>query len=406
MMNARVAVGEDFMRVLILAPQPFYQERGTPIAVDMLLKALSARGDVVDVLTYHLGTTPEYTGVTLYRIPRLAGIRTIRAGLSLKKLICDGFLYREAVRLVKKNRYDLVHAVEESAFMALAIKRKFGIPYVYDMDSSMSLQIIEKRPWLKFAVPLMEKQEARVIRQATAVIPVCPALFDIAGKNGATRNVLITDFSLLNTPAPGARDALRKRFGVKGMAFLYLGNLEHYQGIDLLMESFQDLLKRQQEVTLVIAGGSEADITRYRQKAGTMGIADSCRFIGPWPLRDMASIFEMADVLVSPRIMGNNTPMKIYSYLASGRPVIATRISSHTQVLSDEVALLCEVDAKAMARGMDTLIQRNDLRVSLSAKALKLADEKYSPQTFKRAVFALYADLESSRGKTSPLIKK
>lgn len=396
MVNARLAVGEDFMRVLILAPQPFYQERGTPIAVDRLLKALSDRGDVVDVLTYHLGTTPEYAGVTLYRIPRLAGIRTIRAGLSLKKLICDAFLYREAVRLAKKNRYDLVHAVEESAFMALAIKRKFGTPYVYDMDSSMSLQIMEKWPWLKFAVPLMGKMEARVIRQAVAVIPVCPALFDIAGKSGASRNTLITDFSLLNTPAPGARESLRERFNVKGMAFLYLGNLEHYQGIDLLMDSFQNLLKRQQEVTLVIAGGSEVDISRYRKKAGTMGMADACRFIGPWPLQDMASIFEMADVLVSPRIMGNNTPMKIYSYLASGKPVIATKISSHTQVLSDEVALLCEVDAQAMAHSMEMLIQRNDLRVSLPAKAMKLADEKYSPQAFQRAVHALYADLESS----------
>ena len=43
------------MKILLLAPQPFYEERGTPIAVDLLLKALSDRGESVDVLTYPIG---------------------------------------------------------------------------------------------------------------------------------------------------------------------------------------------------------------------------------------------------------------------------------------------------------------------------------------------------------------
>ena len=41
------------MRALVIAPQPFYEERGTLIAIDLLLRALSDRGDQVDLLTLH-----------------------------------------------------------------------------------------------------------------------------------------------------------------------------------------------------------------------------------------------------------------------------------------------------------------------------------------------------------------
>ncbi|MCX7007397.1 MAG: hypothetical protein NTY53_09155 [Kiritimatiellaeota bacterium] len=57
------------MRILLIAPQPFYQERGTPIAVDLLLRVLSERGDEVHVATFHEGADVVYPGVTLHRIP-------------------------------------------------------------------------------------------------------------------------------------------------------------------------------------------------------------------------------------------------------------------------------------------------------------------------------------------------
>ena len=132
------------MRVLLLAPQPFYQDRGTPIAVDLVLRTLSARGVAVDVLAYHEGAPVSYPGVRLFRIPRLPGVRGIGPGPSWKKLVCDAVFFVTALRMAARSRYDLVHAVEESVFMAMAIRRRFGIPYLYDMDSSMAEQIVDK----------------------------------------------------------------------------------------------------------------------------------------------------------------------------------------------------------------------------------------------------------------------
>ena len=102
------------MKILLLAPQPFYEERGTPIAVDLLLKALSDRGESVDVLTYPIGEDRQYPGVTLHRLPKIPGIRKVKPGPSFPKIVCDVVMMFRAARMARRTRYDVVHAVEES----------------------------------------------------------------------------------------------------------------------------------------------------------------------------------------------------------------------------------------------------------------------------------------------------
>ena len=130
------------MRILLIAPQPFYQERGTPIAVDLLLRVLSERGDEVHVATFHEGADVNYPGVTLHRIAPPPLVRNVPPGFSAKKLICDAALFFLVNRLVGEVRPQLVHAVEESVFFARHIWRRCGIPYVYDMDSSLARQLV------------------------------------------------------------------------------------------------------------------------------------------------------------------------------------------------------------------------------------------------------------------------
>ena len=77
------------MKILLLAPQPFFQARGTPIAVRLVLEFLSSRGHRVDALTYHEGSDVDIPNCRVVRIPRLPGIRDIRPGFSLKKILCD-----------------------------------------------------------------------------------------------------------------------------------------------------------------------------------------------------------------------------------------------------------------------------------------------------------------------------
>jgi len=383
------------MKILLLAPHPFYQERGTPIAVDLLLTVLSRRGDQVDVVTFHEGADRAYPGVTLHRIPRLPGMRGIRPGFSFKKLVCDVFVLAKALRLAARGHYQVVHAVEESVFMAMLIRLCLRTPYVFDMDSSLPRQMTEKFRALAAFSPILKWFEGRAIRHALAVVPVCDALAELARPYAPRKLCLLRDVSLLAaTPATGAMELPPALSALPHPCFLYIGNLERYQGLDLLLDSLAIVLKSGVKAALVIAGGKEADIRHYQEKAKMAGLDENVRFLGPWPIGRMADLFAVADVLVSPRVQGNNTPMKIYSYLQSGKPILATNLPTHTQVLTPGVAVLASPTPEGFAAGMRELIEHPAQGQELARRAKALADAQYSWPVFERTVRELYAWIE------------
>lgn len=382
------------MKILLLAPHPFYQERGTPIAVNLLLQSLSSLGHTVDVLTYPEGTDVSHPGVTLHRIRRPWGVRNIPPGPSVKKILCDAVMVGHALRLARQTRYDVVHAVEESVYMAMRIRRVCGTPYVYDMDSAMARQIAEKFPLAgSLARPVMERFERAAVRGALAVVPVCEALADVARDYGAARTFLLHDISLLQPATAADREVVRALVPpAAGIAtFMYVGNLESYQGVGLLLDSFARAAAGDRPMRLIVAGGRNADIRRHRDQAAALGIGAAVSFLGPQPVSRMAALFAAADVLVSPRTKGNNTPMKIYSYLASGKAVLATDLPTHTQVLTPDIACLAAPQPEAMADAMRRLAANPALRTTLGARAAAIAHERHSVESFKREATALYA---------------
>jgi glycosyltransferase involved in cell wall biosynthesis len=381
------------MRILLLAPHPFYQERGTPIAVDLLARALAERGDTVDILTYHEGDSPrDYPDtITIHRIAPPPFAHGIRPGFSIKKLICDAAMYKKAGELARRTRYDCIHAVEESVFMARRIGRQRKIPYIFDMDSSLPQQIAEKMPLAKPLLPMMHAFEARAIRDAAAIVPMCDALADMATAEGARYVEVLRDISLLpEIHTPNLDQGFRKALNLSGPTLLYIGNLERYQGIDLLLESFALAKKAIPEAHVVIAGGRDDDIQSYKAKTAELNLSEHVHFLGTRPLSHMADLFHDADILVSTRIQGNNTPMKIYSYLDADRAILATDLPTHTQILTPEVSLLVAPTNAAMATGMQKLLGDEALRRTLGGKARALARSAYSLSAFRAGVDRLY----------------
>ncbi len=379
------------LKILLLAPHPFYQERGTPIAVDLLLSVLSRRRVGVEVLTFHEGQNRDYPQVFLRRIPALPFLKGIGPGFSLKKLVCDVFLFFKALGRVLFHRPDVIHAVEESVYMALFFRAAFRIPYVYDMDSSLAAQLVEKMPRLKPFSRFFRWCEGLAIRHALMVIPVCEALAQAARQQGAREVHLLTDISLLE-PSPEPAD-LQRHFPLVGAVFMYVGNLEAYQGIDLLLAAFAQA-STQAEMTLFIVGGTARHIAQYQKKAEDLGLGRTVHFTGPRPPAMMSALFAEADVLVSPRIQGENTPMKIYSYLDSGKAVLATRLPTHTQAIEPDCALLADPTPEAFAAGLLALAVNPSLRQQLASRAKELVRQKYSRSAFEKKVAALYDALE------------
>lgn len=386
------------MKVLILAPHPFYQERGTPIAVDLLLKTLSDRGDEVNLLTFHEGSDRRYPGLKIIRIKPWFSIQNIKPGFSLKKLICDAHLFGRFLHLMISQKYDLVHAVEEASFMALLVCPLRKVPYIYDMDSSMTTQLIDKIKPLKQLEGLLRWLEGLPMRFARIVMPMCDALACEARLRGAKLVIVLRDVSLVGYE-PETRTVLdlKKEIGVDKKIVMYIGNLESYQGMDLLLKSVSLICKGLPEMTVVIIGGADIDIERYRHLSKKMGLEQVVYFLGKKPVADIAAYMRQADLLVSPRIHGVNTPMKIYSYLHSKTAVLATDLPTHTQVMTSEIAVLAPAETSDFAEAMKTILCDDAWREQLANAAYRYIEKEHSYEAFKRQINTAYGSLATGK---------
>lgn len=386
------------MRALVLAPQPFYSERGTPISQENLLRVMSDRGWEVDFLTYAEGEDIHLPGLTIHRIPPIPGVSEVPPGFSLRKLVSDAVMTVEAIRLAGRGGYDVVHAIEEAVFIATAIRKLTGIPYVYDMDSVLSDQLVDRYPRLAHAAGVLRYFEEVAVSDSLGVVAVCESLAASARNLADAPFVETLEDRTQLGPVRRDVDSLRHFAGADSTLALYVGNLESYQGIDLLLEGFAIARPFVPKLSLVVIGGSRQNVLRYRERADELGLDGSVHLLGARPIRDLRGYLEQADILVSPRIAGTNTPMKIYSFLDAGVPLLATRLPTHLQVLDDEIARLCDPTPPALAEALADLATDVALRRRLARAARRRVARRYSVQAFESRAHALLRKVEVGVG--------
>ncbi len=387
------------MRVLLLAPQPFFEVRGTPLAVRAMTEALQGLGHSVDLLTFPQGEPAGLAGVKHLRSLRLP-VGRVRPGFSIAKLLLDGPFLIEAWARMAFGRYDVVHAVEEAAFLAAPLARALRLPLVVDMDSSIPEQLMNGRlPLKRLAARIAGALERQALRHAVAAISICSALSESVRRKAPDTPVFqIEDPPLIGSDTevrPSDISALRAVLELqhKPVAF-YSGNFEPYQGVDLLVDAAASLA----DVQIVLMGGEPAEIEALRERARARGAAHRVLFLGKRPPTELPVFLSMADVLVSPRRQGRNTPFKVYTYLASGRPLVATRIPTHTQLLDDGLALLVEPTAEAIAAGIRTALDDPLAATERAVRGRALIQRDYGQDAFLAKVRRAYTHVAEKVG--------
>lgn len=163
---------------------------------------------------------------------------------------------------------------------------------------------------------------------------------------------------------------------------VYAGTLEPYQGIEILIGAFKSVIEAATDTILLIVGGTESQVKHYSNLADQYGISDHCIFTGRVPQLLAKSYASHADVQISSRISGTNTPLKIYEQLSRDIPLVATNIYSHTQVLNHDVAFLVEPQPQDMARGILAALDPNGGGRQKALNAQRLYEQKYSRSVY------------------------
>jgi glycosyltransferase involved in cell wall biosynthesis len=381
------------MKILMISPQPFFTPRGTPFSVYYRAQSLSQMGCSVDLVTYAIGRDVEIPNVRIHRIPKIPGISKVKIGPSFPKLILDVFLFWKCLGMLITTRYDIVHAHEEAAFFCLVYKRLFpGLRVIYDMHSSLPQQLrnfsFSGSSWLRDIFAFFEKKS---IELADAVIIICPDLeaivqqLDVKTPTILIENTLFGPVRFVNETDQCTEGPVNWKSIAGRPVVLYTGTFEAYQGLPLLIEGAGLVSRHKPEVVFLLVGGSPSQVQEVKDQASRLGVGSNIICTGLLAPNIAKSYILQADLLVSPRVKGSNTPLKIYEYLASGKPIVATRHPTHTQILTEREAVLVECNAESMAQGILKALNDAQLSRAIGQNARTLYETRYgSDQYFKR----------------------
>lgn len=395
-------------RGLVVAPQPFFQDRGTPIAVRNVVEALVELGYDIDVLTLPLGRSLPIPGVRYYRVRNPLGIRTVPIGFSFRKLSFDILLFLALRKRLRVQRYLWIHAVEEAAFLAVPAARRHGIPVVYDMQSSMAEQLAMK-PLLRnrLAKRLLDACERWLCRNADYVVSSAGLASRVREAAPLTRVQELRYPSLVREVAAEEVDRLRAELGISAgqPVVLYTGTFEDYQGLSTLIDAVPEVVSNVAEVVFVLVGAAPSKAAELLKRLGGRVPPGAIRMVERQPESAIPTYLAMAKVVVSPRSSGSNLPLKVLQYLSAGRAIVATAIDAHRTILTDELAVLAEPkSSSALASAISGLLKNPAKVAELESAARQYADQNLDWSKFVRLIESLHPQLDPPRASDQPPI--
>jgi len=389
------------MKILMISPQPFFEPRGTPISVYQRLEALSTLGHEIDLVTYHVGKDVEFPNVKIHRVRNVKMIQHVRIGPSKAKILLDVLVFFKAMQLLLGKRYDVIHSHEEASFFSMFLAWIFRTRHLYDMHSVLSKQLGN----FDFGnnsifIRIFGVLETMVLKTCDAVITVGADLEKYVKTLGSDiRIVTIENIALQayqTSVQPDAVEQLKNSLDLDGrLPIVYTGTYERYQGLTMALECVEIVAKQDPRVIFIFVGAKNQQAREWTEIARDMNLQEHVLFLDVVPPAECMVYLAYAGVLISPRLDGTTTPLKIYSYLHANRPIVATNITAHTQVLGPETAVLVEPNKEAFAEGILRVLGDPELAECIANNALESAKQKFSYQDYISKVKQIYQSLSS-----------
>lgn len=384
------------MKILMLAPTPFFADRGCHVRIYEEARALTSRGHEVRIVTYHLGR--EMPGITTRRIARIPWYRKLAAGPSWHKPYLDILLFFKAWQTARSFRPQLIHAhLHEGAFLGLLLKKVLRLPLLFDCQGSLTMELADHG----FARPgsllyrCFAALERRINRAADAIVT----------SSGAGRTDLLERWQVpaakvtalidgVDTAVfkPYPRDEVRQWLKISATVPLvvYLGVLNSYQGIDTLLAAMVLLKARGSRLRFLVMGFPEE---RYREQARALGVDDMVTFPGRIDYAKAAVYLSAGDLAVSPKISLTEANGKLFNYMACGLPTVAFDTPVNREILGETGVYARFGDADDLAARLEALAANGGERARLAGLVREKAEREHSWRTRGEVLDGLYRDL-------------
>ncbi len=361
-----MSMPEKPLRILMIAPTPYFSDRGCHVRIYEEARALLALGHQVTVVSYHLGRDLE--PVPVERTVSIPWYSKYEAGPSWHKPYLDLLLLCTSLRVARQFKPDLIHAhLHEGVLIGWLVARLRRIPLLFDYQGSLSGESLNHGFFGSGSLlhRLFRWTEGRINRLADLIITS-----STPGRQELTRFwqmplqqvVALPDGVDTTVFRYFPRTAARQRLGLDEQVpvILYLGLFNQYQGVDLLIHAARLMIQQGRNFHLLLMGYPEQE---YRQLVDELNINSFVTFTGRVDYADAPLLLAAADLAVSPKISDTEANGKLLNYMACGLPVVAFDAPVNWELLGDDGIYAAFGDVVELARCLATaLTDREALR--------------------------------------------
>lgn len=387
----------EALRVLMIAPTPFFSDRGCHVRILEEARALQGEGVRVLIVTYPNGN--DVAGIETARVGKWMGYKKAEAGPHLLKPLLDILLFFKALKVAYNFKPHIIHAhLHEGCLIGAPIAKILRVPLMFDYQGSLTREL-EQHRFIEdgsIAYKALLRFE-KFINSLPHIILVSSSVFEKDFRESRVKVIPILDALDAEEFCKGRDEKVKEKLGIPARRFVvgYLGLLNEYQGVDLLLEAIRyikDVGSGKEFYFLVMGYPS---IEEYRRKAGNLGISDMVKFTGRVAYSEAGKMLMACDAGVAPKIALTEANGKVLTYMACGLPTVAFNTAVNRELLGD-AGWYVDWDGdvqKGAIRLAEALIRLKDdksLREELSIKGKERVRRFFSRGELSRRLLAVY----------------
>jgi len=320
----------------------------------------------------------------------------------------DAYFYRRARKVIALERPDFLYErYVRGASAGARLAAEFHLPFILEMNTSFTFPL----EWWDDHSPLVPWAVARTERRNTTaadrVVVVSSHLRDYLRGTGVPDEKLelmfnAADIDRFRTNASQAHE-IRERYGLGERTIVvgFVGSLKPWHGVDVLLKSFHESLKEHPGLRLLIVG--DGPMRHFLESFTRSALATDCvTFTGPVAHAQTPAYIAAMDIAVAPAPPSPSnhlSPLKLFEYMASSRPIIAAAYSDIPKIVQhrENGILVDPGSVDQIAAAILELARDVDFRHRLGRSAQQTVRHSYTWQQNAERILALFSDIEARK---------